>query len=410
MKARCGVKVLGLLTALLFLPALAGSGLARHRAHPVANLRVAARAINALGWDMLRAAFPTNSNAVLSPYSIQLASVMLYAGSEGKTRKEMAMTLHYGGGDSMVHGSFADLKDSLEEISEHRLVTWSVSNRLYVQREYSLRHAFLELLRNFYRAPVVAVDFAGDSDQLAQEINGWIGEETQHRITNLIAPGTFDHESRVAIVNAVYLKASWQIPFPESETLPRPFLVRGEEEAGVPTMTTVERFSYAKRQRFTIVGIPYSCCALQFLIVLPQKGVSLAELEATLSVADFAQLGQSLKAAPLNLYLPKFRLEPPALSLGETLSRLGMKSAFGATADFRRMTASGNPYVSAFLHKALLAIDERGTEAAAAAEYLIPLSGFPKIDEVHVDRPFLFAIQHIPSGAFLFLGRVIDPR
>jgi len=34
----------------------------------------------------------------------------------------------------------------------------------------------------------------------------------------------------------------------------------------------------------------------------------------------------------------------------------------------------------------------------------------PKPIEVRVDRPFLFAIQHRPSGACLFLGRVTDPR
>jgi serine protease inhibitor len=30
--------------------------------------------------------------------------------------------------------------------------------------------------------------------------------------------------------------------------------------------------------------------------------------------------------------------------------------------------------------------------------------------EVRVDRPFLFAVQHVPTGACLFLGRLSDPR
>jgi serine protease inhibitor len=30
--------------------------------------------------------------------------------------------------------------------------------------------------------------------------------------------------------------------------------------------------------------------------------------------------------------------------------------------------------------------------------------------EVKVDRPFVYAIQHVSSGACLFIGRVTDPR
>jgi serpin B len=97
-----------------------------------------------------------------------------------------------------------------------------------------------------------------------------------------------------------------------------------------------------------------------------------------------------------------------------------MKSAFDqASANFRRMTRSNTVsaddlYISNIFHKAFLALDEQGTEAAAATAVatakVISLRQEPPAKLVRVDRPFLFAVQHRPSGACLFLGRVTDPR
>jgi serpin B len=123
----------------------------------------------------------------------------------------------------------------------------------------------------------------------------------------------------------------------------------------------------------------------------------------------------------VELYLPKFRIEPPTVALSQKLQVLGMKSAFDVprgSADFDKM-APRKPddylYISEVFHKTFIAVDEKGTEAAAAtAVAMMTMVGIPdKQPEpivVKVDRPFLFAIRHVPSGACLFLGRVIDPR
>jgi serpin B len=71
-------------------------------------------------------------------------------------------------------------------------------------------------------------------------------------------------------------------------------------------------------------------------------------------------------------------------------------------------------YISQVFHKTFIAVDEKGTEAAAATAVAM-MAGSAPIQrpapvEVKVDRPFLYAIQHVPSGVCLFLGRVTDPR
>ncbi|MEO5721154.1 MAG: serpin family protein [Chthoniobacterales bacterium] len=123
----------------------------------------------------------------------------------------------------------------------------------------------------------------------------------------------------------------------------------------------------------------------------------------------------------INLHLPKFRWEPLTIPLAETLQTLGMKSAFdipAGTANFERMALLGPDEYVAISHvfqKTFIALDEEGTEAAAATAlpvtvYSAAVIGKPKPIEVKVDRPFFYAIQHVPSGACLFIGRVIDPR
>lgn len=144
------------------------------------------------------------------------------------------------------------------------------------------------------------------------------------------------------------------------------------------------------------------------------------ELESKLAPEVLAECSR-LKSANLVLYLPKFKVTPPLLRLSEALQQLGMASAFDhppGSANFDRMEPRrpGNYlFLSEVFHKTFLALDEKGTEAAAAtAAMMVPMSRVggprPQPIEVRVDHPFIYAIQHRPSGACLFLGRLNDPR
>lgn len=158
---------------------------------------------------------------------------------------------------------------------------------------------------------------------------------------------------------------------------------------------------------------------LQFVILLPDTTNDLTTLKTTLTPELLEQCA-ALKTQELILHLPKFRFEPPTLSLSNTLKALGMKKAFDepkGNADFSGMAVQRPDdylYISEVFHKTFIAVDEQGTEAAAATAVIVMrTSGIPeptKPIEVKVDRPFLFAIQHRASGACLFLGQVVDPR
>ena len=180
-------------------------------------------------------------------------------------------------------------------------------------------------------------------------------------------------------------------------------------------MSRTDSFGYAELPGFQAVGVPFRGGQFQFLILLPDKGGS-----AGLPSAGLLEKCANLPRRDVSLFLPKFRLEPPTLSLGDALKSLGVKDAFDiprGSADFDGM-APRKPddylYLSDVFHKTFFALDEKGVEAAAATAVVMmratcmPIQRDPV--EVRVDRPFLFAIQHVPTSTCLFLGKITDPR
>ena len=395
---------------------------------------VAANAVNTLGIELLARVARPNQNALLSPYSIQSALAMAYAGADGVTRDEMAKVLHYPTNDAELHRSFAALRKELEELVAtsakqteqwkragavvNDSITLTVANRLFGQTGYAFREPFLTLVRNSYGAPFDPLDFVEDSAGATKHINDWDEEQTHHRIRDVISPGALDSLTRLVLVNAIYLQAPWAEPFEASVTKPEPFHVNGGKSVDVPTMKQQREFDYARGSGFCVLALPYDGCEFRFLLILPDKVDGIAPVEAKLTPA---LLGGTLKweERDVTLNIPKFKLEPPPFQLSETLEALGMKSAFdkpAGSANFDRI-APRRPddylAITEVVHKTFLNLDEKGTEAAAATAIQFITGGIhepPKPITVRVDHPFLFAIQHRASGACLFLGRVVDPR
>lgn len=251
------------------------------------------------------------------------------------------------------------------------------------------------------------------------EINQWVSQQTRERIRDVIPPGGLDEQTRLALVNAVWLKAPWAHEFSKYATKPGSFFVGGKEEAKVPTMQTQRPLGFMRGQGFSAVTIPYVGEELQLLILLPDKNASLASVEKILTPRMLAECAKSAQTEVI-LHLPKFKIEPVGIPLGKDLQALGMKTAFDqpkGSANFDRM-APRKPddylLIGGVFHKAFIEVDEMGTEASAATALIVACTfGIverPKPVEMKVDRPFLFAIQHRASGACLFLGRVVDPR
>jgi serpin B len=393
----------------------------------------AVNAINSFGIDLLHKVAKPDANALISPYSIQSALAMAYAGAEGTTRDEMAKVLHYPKDESELHRSFATLRKELDAAIQqsaaesHRAkqygqtndpITLTVANRLFGQGGYDFRPPFLALVKDNYDAPFEPTDFINGSAAATKQINDWVEEQTRKRIRNVIPDGALNQLTRLVLVNAVYLKAPWAEKFPTDLTKSAAFRVNGGKGIEVPMMGQREEFASGKGSGFSVLMLPYSDYQFVFLIVLPDKMDGLTSVEARLSPRLNLE-SVKMEKCDVTLHMPKFNIEPPLIPLGQTLQALGMKSAFDkpqGSANFERMAPRRpNDYLalSEVYHKTFLKLDEEGTEAAAATVLMAITAGIhepPKQVTVNVDHPFLFAIRHEPSGAILFLGHVTDPR
>ena len=383
----------------------------------------AATAINSFSVDLLRNVAKPDANALYSPYSMELTLAMTYAGANGVTRDEMAKTLHFGTNEMEVHRSFALLQTQLDGMTQRSAkvaaernikasglvldpITFVTVNRVFETGAYPCRGAFMDFLRTNYHAPVLGFVFTRDPAEATKLMNDWVLGNTRLRIPKLIPEGALDKDTRLVLVNAVYLKAPWAEAFDSDATQPAPFRLPGGSSVEVPMMANRLTAGYMKYSGFTAISIPYFGNELQFLILLPDATNGLVGLESRMT-----QLGAcaNLPTREMVLSFPKFKITPPTLSLKPILMGLGMKTAFDTRADFTRMSRT-RVFITGAFHKTFLKLDEKGTEASAATAIVAGEGIEPKVMMVTVDRPFIFAIQHRASGACLFVGHVVDPR
>jgi len=404
-------------------------------AHGATNFDLAAKATNELAVDLHRQLAKGDENLCVSPYSIESALAMTFAGADGETRTEMARVLHFTN-DARVPGSFAALQHSLEDMSAKTAelvkqskkyggpsepITLNIANRLFAQKGYPFRETYLSLVKQNFGGAFDPIDFGADPAAATQHINKWVADQTRYRIRDLIPGGALDKTTRLVLANALYLKAPWASEFSDYATKPEPFFVRGGGSSDVPMMRkTSDHFGYARREGFTVVSLSYAGDELQFVVLLPDEVNGLHSLESKLTGELLAQCAK-LERRDVDLHLPKFKLQPATIALAENFEALGMKTAFDkpqGSANFDRIAPrKPNDYlcISQIFHKTFIAVDEKGTEAAAATAVAMMAGSAlrsppPPPIEVKIDRPFVYAIQHVPSGVCLFLGRVTDPR
>ena len=212
---------------------VARSDVPRASAEPAAA-RPAGSAIDAFGFDLLRQLAVTSmpagagSNLVVSPASIALALGMARAGARGKTATEMDLVLHELATDE--HAAWLNALDSAlgarsgtfrDLTGKDQPVSLRIVNSAFAQKGLKLQEAFLAALSSRYGAGVRLVDYLADAEAARKAINAWVDEQTEQRIRELLVPGVITPDTRLTLVNAVYLKAAWLTPFVEGEKIGR---------------------------------------------------------------------------------------------------------------------------------------------------------------------------------------------
>ncbi|XAL98385.1 serpin family protein [Phycisphaeraceae bacterium D3-23] len=382
---------------------------------------------NALAINMYRelvAAGGPADNVFFSPMSITAALSLTYEGARGETMAEFEHVLGVPSdaagdwGRPQYHRAMGGLLDSLS--GDDKPYELAVANALWGEQTLPFIPAFTQTLDAHYDAGLELVDFKGDPETQRSRINGWVADRTHDRIQDVLPEGSVDGLTRLVLVNAIYFKAQWAKTFYDGATDDAPFyLLPGDADVAsvdVPLMRQhEERFKVGSFDGYAALQMHYSEGDLSMVILLPDDADGLAALEAQLTPELIAQTIDGLTYETTNIWLPKWEMTLD-YDLIPALQAMGMERAFEAgRADFTGISDSAEGeglYITGAFHKAFIAVDENGTEAAAATAMIVGELSAALPDQVidfRADHPFVYLIRDNRTGAILFMGRVTDP-
>ena len=375
-----------------------------------------AQGSNAFGFDLYKRLQKEPGNLVMSPASITTALAMTWGGAKGETADQMKKVLHFDGSADEVMATSGKLALSLE--NPDRPITFRIANQLFGEKTFKFEQPFLDKTKATYGAPLELLDFRGGAEAARSKINGWVEQETEKRIQDLIPKGGVNGDTRLVLVNAIYFLGDWENPFEKDKTKQAAFFTTKSDKADVPMMNQTSSYKYVKKDGVQALELPYKGGAMSMVVVLPDAVDGLAAVEKSLDAKKLDDLVTAMNRERVWAQIPKFEIAPQAsLSLGDHLVEMGMKAAFDAgKADFTLIANPPSPedrlYIGKVFHKGFVKVDEKGTEAAAATAVVMPRAGSAapaQPTEFKADHPFLFFIRDNASGLVLFMGRVADP-
>lgn len=366
-----------------------------------------------------------SNGIVISPFSIWSTLIVMYMGARGETAAEIANALAVKSipreSIVMVHKGLRhwyNVKGNINRCTnvsdDTKHATFSMANRVFFNSNIHLTKCIHD---NFVQE-VQAIDFS-DSKNAIESINWWINETTHGKIQNLLSPDAVNTFTQLLISNAMYFKSPWQSKFDTQLTFNSTFHVSPSENISVSFMKQTSNFLFAFSDELSasIIDIPYVDSNYSMLLMLPESSQGVDNLLATLTPDDIYQLVSQMYFDQVELVLPKFKCEQE-VDLAGVLYSLGIKRLFDPSgADLTGFidrsvdTASIGPVsVNSALHKAMISIDEDGSEGAAATVFFTFRSARPLFPtKFTVDRPFIYFIRDTVTNVILFSGLVRRP-
>uniref|UniRef100_A0A914H0V6 Serpin domain-containing protein n=1 Tax=Globodera rostochiensis TaxID=31243 RepID=A0A914H0V6_GLORO len=379
--------------------------------------------------DLLKAVYRTptkgtrTKNTVLSPLSAAIALALAYAGARGQTAAEFGKVLA-DSSDSTLHINFGKF---LQEIASNQTDKVSkkgnnfrfdgpppefklrIANRIYLANTLNVLDEFKSVINTHYGGNFESIDFEQNA-AAAEKINAFVENSTNGKIKDLVKSDDFDSDTKLVLVNAIYFKANWLRPFSHRTKEKLTFFLTNGQESKLDMMQTRDEFIYVVENKFKMLGMAYVGEKANLFILLPNANDGLKALLNELKGAKLMELAQKSATTKVKVILPKFKIES-SHQLKDVLPSLGIKSAFDSeNADFSGISNPLPVYISKVIQKAMISIDENGTEAAAAtAVFFLPgSSGWipPPPPTFRADHPFAFFLiysqKHVMfSGVFM---------
>jgi len=400
------------------------------------------KAINTYTIDLYGKLKELGKNLFFSPFSIFITLLMVLVGARGKTKTQIKEALHITSEQASLHSEFKKLLRIFQNKGGSELY---LANLMCVQEMCPPLDEYLWTLEDKYKGELWCLDFS-DSKATCNRINSWVNQQTRGKIKKII--GTVTENTIFILLNAIYFKGKWFHQFKKKDTFIDPFKLISGEEVMVCMMFQKKYFRYIEEDGYKVLEMPYGGeISPQYLrgppvrkppvrsppvkvttqspisnilgqtsmvVFLPNKKNGLTELENELTsdkIYENLSRMQNTQRRDVEVYFPRFKIET-SYGLIKSHRELGITDAFNFNADLSGIIDNPPIYITDFIHKAYVEVNEKGTEAAAVTMMTaIPISAPPpKALEFRVDHPFLYPIIDLQTGIILFLGRVMKPE
>ena len=336
-------------------------------------------------------------SSIMSPLSITYALGMLNNGAAGQTQKEINEVLGFGDAGADAINAFCR-KLLTEAPTLDNTTAAEIANTVFVNsgQDYYLQEGFIEKANQYYDAEPQSLNFF-EKGKTIGIINQWASDHTHGMIPEALNEDSFDELAVSYLLNAIYFKGTWANKFDKQYTQEESF--NGGEP--VPMMQQWENFEYMENDLYQAIHLPYGNDAYRMTVFLPREGKTISDMLSQLNGKNWQfKSGWKLE---VDLKLPRISTST-GLPLVDIMKELGMPSAFSLdTAEFPYF---GNRaiFISNMFQKAVIELDEEGTEAAAVT-VVEESEGIPEWVEFHANRPFFYIISEQSTGTIFFMGQ-----
>ncbi len=352
-------------------------------------------------------AVKNGQNVLISPESVMTALAMTANGAAGDTLTDMEQVLSGNSGISIdelnqyMLGYNANLTESED-------VTFHIANSIWMRDSdiINVNQDFLQTDKNYYDADAFTRPF---DISTVDEINGWVNDNTNGMIDTLLEE--IPPNAVMYLINAVAFEGEWEAVYEDYQINEAGEFTNASGTKETVTMLDSTENVYIEDKQATGFVKPYNGGQYAFMAILPEENIALSDYIAQMDGSDFISMYNNRSYEEVIVKLPEFTYEYEK-ELSDTLTGMGMGSAFEEDADFSRMaeTDTGMLFIGKILHKTFIEVDREGTRAAAVTSIEMDCNSV-SIDEelpkaVFLDRPFVYAIIDTDTGLPVFIGAV----
>ncbi|MDR7129945.1 serpin B [Algoriphagus sp. 4150] len=353
-----------------------------------------------------------SKNIFFSPYSVHQALAMAMNGNDGEVLEEFIQVLQMEGMNlEEANQAVKDLTSFLLDVDPK--VKLSIANGIWYKEDYQVRIPFKDAARQYFNAEIAPFNVYDPNS--VDIINHWIEKQTNNLIKDML--DFIPEDAVMYLVNAIYFKGDWTYNFPKENTRKEKFTLRNGQEIMTDMMNLGEPagFKAYGTADYTYLEIPYSSEQYSMGVLVNESG-NLSQLYPHFTLENLDEWRSNSRDVNLILKMPKFKIEYRIDNLADDLQAMGLVRPFIFHQDnFTQLFSNPTNYlkISRVIHQALIEVDEKGTEAAAATivevveKTSLPPNSTPTI--FTLDRPFIFFIQEKHSGAILFMGKLENP-